>query len=462
MIKLVTQGILLSFLLFFCSAFLSAEVRINPPVQLALETDRNQLYQHAQLLVSLHIFHEEPLPETADIIPPQLEEGRVRTLGEPYTRIETGPDRNSYHTTIHFAVFPGESGELNAMGPSLRFPSPFDQSSQILTTEFPLINVLPALDLPNWLPSESLLLSDTAYSIETLQNNHLRHVSITAAGALPHQLPTFILDAANRQDYQLIERNLQEFSSRQGVSSQLTEIWLVSAVTHGSVSHPISAVTWWDTQSQTVRQTVSPVPSLEQTVHEHIEQVSVEEVTTVQPTQSQTTSEDTPFWLQILIGGILFIVVLVAALFGFRQKTQAQVLKKQGQTLTKKPMSRPLKQKPAINNSREEIQTTIPKKTSRQVDTFADAEANAFRVLMVACQDNACQKARGALVIWAASFWPDKNITRPDSIYQANVSKTLNYLLLDLEEHIKQSQEHLWRGDLLLEAVKTLRHRRLR
>lgn len=457
MIKLVTQGILLSFLLFFCSAFLSAEVRINPPIQLVLETDRNQLYQHAQLLVTLHIFHEDPLPEVTDIIPPQLEEGRVRTLGEPYTRIESGPDQNSYHTTIHFAVFPGESGELNALGPSLRLPSSFDQTSQILTTDFPLINVLPALDLANWLPSESLFLRDTAYPIGTLQNNHLRHLSITATAALPHQLPSFILDASNRHDYQLIERNIQEFNSRQGVSSQLTELWLVSAVAESSVSHPISSVTWWDTQSQTIRQAVSPVPSLEQTVQEIIEQARVEEVKVVAPPQSQTSSEDTPFWLQILIGGTLFIVVLVAALFGFRQKTQAQVVSKQSQSMPNKGTSRPLKQKPPLNNPRQEIQAAKNIKK-----TFADAEANAFRVLMVACHDNACHKARGALVLWAACFWPEKNINRPDAIYQANVSKTLNYLLLDLEEHIKQSQEHLWQGDLLLEAVKTLRRRRLR
>lgn len=461
MIKLVTQGLLIGFVLFFCSSWAAADVRINPPIQLAIETDKNLVYQHSQLLLRLHIFHDEPLSDAVDIIPPMLEEGRVRTLGEAHTLIEQGPDQSSYHTTLHFALFPEQIGVLSILAPSLRYPSPFDQSSVLLTAEMPSITVLPALAIPNWLPSEELFLSDTSQPIDANGQAHIRHLSLTAVGTLPHQLPESLLDTGQLKEYQLIERRVQEINSRQGVTSQLTELWRVSPLPI-SETHPTTSITWFDTHDQQLKFNQLPAPDLPlsaskaDTVESAIDAGASTPQAPTTATADPVDQHEAPLWLQIVIGGTLFSVVLIAALYSFRSKQPLEQPAPKTRPAPKAQASTPKAQAPQAQRQASGVQAPLshPKPM--------DAEQQAFQVLMAACQENACQKARSSLILWAACFWPDKKITQPQSFYQANVSKTLNYLLLDLEHHIQQSQEPLWRGDLMLQAVKTLRQRRTR
>lgn len=467
MIRFVTQGILVSFLLFFYCAPVSSEDIVNQPIQLVVETDRNQLYQDSQLLVTLHIFHEEPLPESVDIIPPQLEIGRVRTLGLPYTRVEQGISDYSYHTTQTYALFPDNVGNLTSTGPSIRFPSPFNNESQTITAEIPSVNVIAKPDGVAWLPSENLVLTDNTVALDNAELGHIRRVSITAVATLPHQLPDRILDPIDRQDYRLVDRFMDEFHSRQGVTSQLQELWLVTSTPNTSTSQPVSSIVWWDTENQILRQTQAPVPAI--AINELSKQTVITEDTPVvseslletppeNPSQVQTS---TPFWLQVAIGFTLLTVVSLAILAGFKfqlgrksENTSKSASKRGRIQQTDQPS--PIQRAGKLTNPEQN------KPTPSTNSLTANAELQAFQSLSKACQQNACHQARTALVLWAACFWPDKRITHTESIYQANVSQTLNYLLLDLEHHIKQSQEGAWRGDLLLEAVKALRRRGLK
>ena len=457
MIRHVTQGVLVGFLLFFYTAILQAEVPVNHPIQLTIETDRNQVYQDTQLIVTLHIFHDEALPESVDIIPPELEHGRVRTLGLPHTRVEPGLDQPSFHTTQQFALFPAQAGSLEGRGPSLRFPSPFNNSTETLTTELNGITVATRPEGQAWLPSENLVLSDRVHPIT--DGGHIRQISLFSMGSLPHQLPQQLINTTDRQDYQLIERNIDEFQSRQGVSSHLQELWYIHPTPNASISQPISHVVWWDTEAEAFRETQLPAPSLRTTNDEP----SSPELDLQQPAVSSTpeTNTDAPtensrwtdFWIQVAIGFTLLTVVSLAILAGFKFQSGRSVAKL---STPKNPTG---------------SQTSVPRNDARRHSPPAQlnrdtrhlgqqAELLAFQELTRACQENACYEARMALVYWAACFWPEKRITQPESIFQANVSQTLNYLLLDLEHHIKQSQQSEWRGDLLLEAVRTLRRRR--
>lgn len=467
MIRSVTQGISIAFVLFFYCATLSAEVRVNQPIQLVVETDRNQLYQYSQLIVTLHIFHEEPLPETVDIIPPQLEEGRVRTLGLPYTRMEAGPSDYDFHTTQSYALFPDQVGELVSTGPSIRFPSTFNNGSQVLTADIPAVNVIAKPDGFESLISENLILSDTTHQLSNAELGFIRRVSVTAVGTLPHQLPDRILDPLDRQDYRLIERFIDEFHSRQGVTSLLQELWHVTPTASASSSQPVSSVIWWDTETQTLRQSHTPPPTLgtaellEEVVATQAVPTATETPTNVQTVNLSTTQQSTPFWLQVAIGFTLLTVVSLAILAGFKFQLGRNTSNKRANV----SLNNGLKQSAKTNDPKGTAANPSSRQAEKITDTHslkANAELHAFQGLMSACQQNACHQARTAVVLWAACFWPEKRITHTESIYQANVSQTLNYLLLDLEHHIKQSQESAWRGDLLLEAVKTLRRRRFK
>ena len=458
MIRFVTQGLLAAFLLFFYSIALNADVRINPAIQLVVETDKNQLYQHSQLLINLHIFHQDPLPESVDIIPPQLDEGRVRTLGLPHTRVEPGPGAVAYHTTQSYALFPTQPGNLLTTGPSLRIPSPLNNESQIITADIPFVNVLAMPDGIERLSSENLILSDTAHPLANPELGYIRRISITAVATLPHQLPDRILAPSHQQNYQLIERYIDEFHSRQGVTSLLQELWHVTPTPNTSTSQPISSIVWWDTESQTLRQTQSPLPTMamaELTEPENsaeIPEVLSDSLDEPEKLTVATANETTSFWLQVGVGFTLLSVVSLAILAGFKFQLSRTAQNKPSRS---EPKDRPKKAANVTDNHNN--------RTAIDVNRLkANAELNAFQGLTSACQQNDCQQAKTAIVLLAACFWPDKRIAKTESIYQANISQTLNYLLLDLEHHIQQSQEDAWRGDLLLEAVKTLRRRRMK
>lgn len=457
--RLVTQGLLTAFLVFFYCATVVAEPRTASPVRLLVETDRDQLYPHSQLLITLHIFHDAPLPELVDIFPPQLEAGRVRTLGLPFTRLESDWEEAAFHTTQQFALFPDQPGRLSIEGPGLRIPAQEAHPAINLSAEIPVIDVLTPLNQTDYqLPSEQLYLDDRARQVTDDPVTYLRQLSLTAIGTLPGQLPDRLLNAGQWSNYQLIDRHLDEFHSRQGVTSQLTETWLITAHATTPDLHPEVAVHWWDTQANRLQYSQLPTPEMHfssqahnQVTAESTADRAVAESSAISPSASMTDSTSMsaspwhPFWLQGGIAAVLIVVGLIAGYFGFRSRPVATTQKSQQGT-----------PKPATQPARPKAAPAATQVAPQQISL----EYQAFMQLRDACQQNATGSARSALVRWAACFWPDRSISSPASIYQANVSQTLNYLLLDLEHHLKRPGDGSWQGDLLLEAVKTLRRRR--
>lgn len=448
--RLVTQGLLTGFLVFFYCATVMAELRSISPVRLLVETDRDQLYPHSQLLVTLHIFHDSPLPELIDIFPPQLTTGRVRTLGIPFTRQESDWEEAAFHTTQQFALFPDQPGRLLIEGPGLRIPAQETHPAINLSAEMPVIDVLTPLNQTDYqLPSEQLYLDDRARQVNDDPVSYLRQLSLTAIGTLPGQLPDTLLNAEQWSNYQLVDRHLDEFHSRQGVTSQLTETWLVTAHISTPDLHPELVVRWWDTLENRLQLSQLPIPEM------HFVTQPPPQLTTASYTEVTRQNESSPssitddpwhtFWLQGGIAAVLIVVGLIAGYFGFRSRPVASVQKPK--QAVQKPVTKPAgpRAAPAATQS-------SPQPVS--------LEYQAFMQLRDACLQNATGSARTALVRWAACFWPDRRISSPASIYQANVSQTLNYLLLDLEHHLKRPGDGSWQGDLLLEAVKTLRRRR--
>lgn len=427
---------------------------MNNPIQLVVETDKNALYQNSQLLVTLHIFHDEPLHELLDIVPPQLESGRVRTLGMPYTRIEQGSNEDAFHTTQHYALFPEQPGDLNATAPSVRVPSIYAEGSHTLVTQIPAVRVLPKRTDIEWLASENVILNDYAHPLSDASSGYLRTLTLTAIGTLPHHLPDQLLDTASRRDYALVERRLEEFHSRQGVTSQLHEVWQILPSHDSEELHPTSSIIWWDTQAQTLKQQRLPAPAL--ATLRRLGESNITATAVAEARMEQTQEGETSFWLQVVIGVVLILTVLMGSYVGFRHQSAKTI----SGTAKKTPSMQTLNPHMTKNSAFTKPTTKEQDRKEQSRESTGMAEHQAYQELYQACRQNRCHQARTALVMWAACFWPDRNITRPESIYQANVSKTINYLLMDLEHHIKQSQETAWRGDLLLEAVNTLRRRR--
>lgn len=426
-----------------------------------VSTDKEVVYRNAQLLVNLDIFHKQPLPEATDFIPPQIEAGRVYTLDLPHTRKNNLNGEEFFQTRLRFAVFPDEVGFVEISGPGLRFPEPNHFSVSELYTDMPDIEVLAPAKTgseQNWLPSNNLLMSDITHILEGHHNHQLiRQVLLTAVGTRLDRLPTRLLDTAQAPHYELLNREAEEHYSSQGITSRIFESWLIRSTEQGLLEHPPSEIFWWDTLSEQNRYTQPQQPEAGQhllnTSNNPYSEPHITEgygaTETISPQKSAQT-----WLLPVLLGfGTLLLLSSAFALYRRGQvKLNTQPL---FQAKTSQPrfpaQSAKHQMPPAIN---------AIKPASKFQQAAERSELQAFLHLSKACQHNAGQQAHSAFILWAACFWPDKHIINIESIYQAKVSQTLNYLLLDLEHHLKRPNEGCWQGDLLLEAVTTLRKRR--
>jgi hypothetical protein len=89
------------------------------------------------------------------------------------------------------------------------------------------------------------------------------------------------------------------------------------------------------------------------------------------------------------------------------------------------------------------------------------AERNTFQALAIACQQNDAGSTQQRLIDWGQQFWLDHHVHSLTSLCEAAGSQALDFLIMDLEHHLRH-EPTLWQGDLLLEALETMRRRRLR
>lgn len=110
------------------------------------------------------------------------------------------------------------------------------------------------------------------------------------------------------------------------------------------------------------------------------------------------------------------------------------------------------------DNSALQLQEKV-RRQRKLLQTNERAERNTFQALAIACRQNSASLAKARLIEWAQNFWPEQNIDSLEAICDAACNQTLDVLILDLEQHLHDSAE-LWRGDLLLQSIDSLRRRR--
>jgi hypothetical protein len=95
------------------------------------------------------------------------------------------------------------------------------------------------------------------------------------------------------------------------------------------------------------------------------------------------------------------------------------------------------------------------------IEHYDLAEASSFGELTQACDQNHCAASQILLLEWAQHSWPDDEIYNNEDVARASGSQTLQLLLMDMEHHLNHDEEHLWKGDLLIEALDKIRERKL-
>lgn len=399
-----------------------------------VELDRGRVYQGAQLLYRASLYHLDPLPESARLIPPHINNGTTREVG-PQRRYTDTLDQQGYMVTEQFyALFPHEPGFMEIQGAALQTDASGPTSARADDLEVEVLAMAHEIGGTHWLPAEQVSLSQDLIQSVHLPGSLLLNLSLSATALGSEQLPTSLYEQAPVEGARLLSRRHDESEHAiLGLTGNLRESWLITPAQSGTFNIPALELHWWNTLEDRAQSSSTPVTSVEVLLPERPllpAQTSDQEATLLR--------ESFPTGLIVFLSTISLFASLgcLYSYFHFRQRAQA-----------------PSEPAPTSEQS---SHLTPPAQHSDH------SEKEAFNVLSAACLANDAHLSSRALLIWAPRFWPDATIQTLESIGEAAGHQTLSFLILDLEHHLYSEDIDLWQGDLLLEAIKTLRKRQRR
>jgi len=407
---------------------------LRAPLFFTVELDRDRVYQGAQLLYRASLYHLDPLPESARLLPPQVNNGTTREVG-PQRKYSNTLDQQSYMVTEQFyALFADEPGFTEIQGVALQADEDSAGNPILVRADDLDVEVLPIShesESRHWLPAEQVTLSQDLIQSTHLPGSLLLNLSLSASALGSEQLPASLYDQAPVEGARLLSRQHDESEHAiLGLTGNLRESWLITPTQSGTFDIPVLEIHWWNTLEERSQLTSTPITSIEVLLPEPSSTpTSAADMT---PPQAQSSS---PTGLIIFLSAVSVLTSL-GCLYSFLYYRQ----RKQGPS----EPAQPSKQN---------------KLTPASEELSEDNEQEAFEVLSAACLANDAQLSSQALLIWAARFWPDAIIQNLESVGHAANHQTLSFLILDLEHHLYSEEIDLWQGDLLLEAIKALRKR---
>ena len=403
---------------------------------------QDQVYAQAQLLFTARVFHTDPLPESARFAPPQLDQARIIPLTE-LRHYNTDRGGEPWQITEQtFAIFPTTAGLQTLLGARLILDEAgkgsASQPSLLLPERFEIEVLPPAYQTSRgyWLPAERLVIEELTPFPDSLQPGEslIRELRLTALGLPAEALPPLPLAETDAAFIHTEDVRLTETPSPQGLVSTRTERILVEPLGEGELILPAVDIHWWNTLSDRGQVLTLPARPLS---------VSLPATPPAAAATSQSLEEgelhpgDSGSQSRLLIMGLgLFCMITsLGWLYTWHQLRQMR------------------SQRRAVS---QEAQAAQARQLQR---SHLQAERNTFQALSIACQQNDALSAQQRLIDWGQHFWADQSIQSLTSLCEAARSQTLNFLILDLEHHLRH-EPSLWQGDLLLEALETLRQRR--
>jgi hypothetical protein len=401
---------------------------------------QDQVFTHAQLLYTARVFHAEPLPESAIFLPPQLPKALVIPLGE-LRRYETERGGENWQITEQtFALFPSSEGLHTLRGARLIMePHSPDESPGMLLipAESFEIEVLPPAHQNQrgyWLPAERLTLEELSPLPEKLQPGDLfvRQIRLTAQGLPAEALPSLFVTELDGAFASIEDVSLSETHSPQGLISTRTERINIEPLGEGTLVLPAVDIHWWNTLSDRGQILTLPKRELEVRAPLPLQAAEPDSSAVAVPAPNSVPSRTVVAGL-----GLLSIISSLGWLYSWHQLRQ-------------------LRNRDRVASR--EVQAAHAEQLQR---SHQQAERNTFQALAIACQQNDAISAQQRLIDWGQQFWFDQKVDSLTHLCEAAGSQALDFLILDLEHHLQHEPE-LWQGDLLLEALETLRRRRMR
>lgn len=425
---------------------LSAEARHSglqdEQVFIEAAIDRPEVYLGGQLLYTVRLYHALKLAPGAQLNAPYLPGGLVKPLGDQshYSRQVNG--RLYDVIEQRYALFPGQTGELTLDGSIFEAHAIQDGSQIELQASPQTVSVLaPAYQSARgyWLPAAKLTLEDDWQPPKSVRAGEAvaQTLTLTAIGLPASRLPALAPAGNAELEIRTDSVELREDVTDNGlVSTRIEHLSLIPARS-GTLQTPPVDLTWWDVGAGRARNA---------SLSGHALKVAAAPVPTSNaptpaaagPSRLETDLQQALNSNRLLIGLLTFIS-LVSSLGWLYTHHQLRLIRKE---------------------SRDQAEAEEKRRRHKLLMAHQMAEKNTFQALVMACQQNNANVAKLRLIEWAQNFWPDHQIFSSEDISDAARSQTLDFLILDLEQHLYQDDPKLWQGDLLLEAVEKLRQRR--
>lgn len=456
--------------------------------------DNNELYVNSQLLYSIKLFHQESLGQLAHLQQPAIDNAEVKPLGESrqYTTQFQG---ETYQVLEHnYAIFPLQPGQLVIPPASFRNgPGATEVTSPPLNIA--VLNQAPQDPPGFWLPGSKVSITENWQMPEPLVPGAAikRTITLTAEGVPASNLPSLMPLRNELARIAIDEVILNEEVTSAGLISSRTEVITIIPTERGEVTLPQIVISWWNTERD--RNERATLPSATLRVIPGSAPISIGEATAptesrtteslITQTESLTSTSEAPVTVSmsatdnITINAVMdsptaavpviqqsatsapqdnflpFIVWLLAGVsilcaLGWLY-TFARLRKiKQDPFAPSMPLAQ-------TNNA--DSATIEDELDATDLMAIQIAEEEAFSATIQACNQGMALEARLMMLEWARYLWPEQDIQNSMDMIDASGSKTLELLLIDLENHISEHDAEDWAGDLLAKALQKVRDR---
>ncbi|MGB0466558.1 MAG: BatD family protein [Pontibacterium sp.] len=420
---------------------------LSESLLLEAELDTNEIYIHSQAILTTRFHHRHPLPDGAVLSKPMTADAIIKPLGEP-RQYQTQLRGLPYQVTEQrYGIYPQQTGliRLEPLSYNDGKPGSIDQQLQKAPLELAVLPRAQQRPPGFWLPATEVSLEDSLQqrSSAPLGKEVKRVLTLEAAGILAENLPP--LSPLNNElaDIRLDNVILEEHFTDTGLISRRIEELTLTPTERGEITLPEIRVGWWDvrldkSQSQALPPRLINVSDDRTGAGTAAASVNKASGTTENTTLTEQNERAEPLASRDKVSLLIWLLTALA------------VISSLGWLYTYNRMRHPLK----IQADPAPWPLTGPKE---EISPHVIAEINAYQELARACGDNDCKASQYLLTEWAQYFWPQQHIYRTDDIAHAAGSQTFELLLMDMEHHLNYREEHLWQGDLLLEAVSRLR-----
>lgn len=254
----------------------------NQPVFMEVSLDKSSAFVQEQVIYTVKLFTSVNL-HSLNNSEPDLDNALLKKVGDSqYQKSINGVTYAVVET--RYALFPQQSGLLTIPStlwsvvtneprqrrdPFMSDPF-FGRGGKKINLRTPekVVNVLPqpaTYDAAVWLPAESL---DIQQSWSQSPDSFVvgepitRTIRIKAKGVLASQLPPLTIDNMTGLSYYPDQPQSDEQLNSDGVTTVKQESYAIVAQRPGTITLPAISLTWWDTETERVREAHLPVQQI--------------------------------------------------------------------------------------------------------------------------------------------------------------------------------------------------------